>query len=196
MATCESPVVANCTAGTRLWLSHANGTISVWERERAQHLETLHNLAADGLPAVAVQLCSLGAARVLGVVRDAVVAWDASAYERLAAARGYAVGNSTALCAAFNTRMERYYAWTGHSDGSVCVWALRQAGLGMLPPDIVALRKRFPNMRVLTHDERERAVAESKSALLLSPRDSASMVRTLIAARWRSLARSLAVSVR
>src|SRR4051794_3233197 len=122
MAALESPVVAHATGGTRLWLAHADGSITVWDRERAQHLETLSNLAADGLPAVAVQLCSFGAARVLGVVRDAVVAWDATGHERVAAARGYATGNNTALCAAFNTRTERYYAWTGHSDGSVCVW--------------------------------------------------------------------------
>jgi hypothetical protein len=166
-ATLESPVVSHTTGGTRLWLAHADGTITVWDRERAQHLETLSNLAGDGMPAVALQMCAFGASRVLGVVRDAVIAWDAMACERIASARGYAGGNNTSLCAAYNTRAARYYAWTGHSDGSVCVWALRQAGLGLLPPDLAALRKRFPNLRVSARDD-------NRSSAMLSPRDSVS----------------------
>lgn len=154
---------------------NSDGSLTVWNSERCTPIHTMKNLANDNVAqprAVASKLVSFGPTRVLGVVRDAVVMWHATTLERVAVARGYAMGNAVSCCRVYNSRTRRYYAWTGHTDGSVCVWTLHQAVLGLAPPDLSALQRRFPNLTIggISKEERQRLADESGSGLCVTPR--------------------------
>jgi WD40 repeat protein len=165
-----SHIVASASTPMFTWTAHADGTVTVWDHERVVVMRTLRDLGGDGEQVNITKLAAFGATRAFGTVRDCVMVWDLTTGQRVALAQGYANGKNTTIVPVYNTARKRYYAWTGSTDGSVCVWAMPPSGLNMAAPDIAALQLKFPTMRVLSREQRETVAQEQGVDALIVPR--------------------------
>jgi hypothetical protein len=187
-----SPVVASARSAAALWTAHGDGAVGIWDQNQAQITRQLAHIGDSDSGTVA-KLTQFGSC-VLGTVRDCVVAWDFNSEKRLMHAHGYANGKNTTIVPVYNVARRRYYAWTGSTDGSVCVWSMFPNSLA--PPDVAALREQFPTMRTLSRDERE-AAAHDQGVDVVLPRSlghSTSIPISIIAARSAAASAAAAVA--
>lgn len=165
-----SHVVGSASTAMLTWTAHADGTVTVWDHERVLVMRTLRDLGGDGEQINITKLAAFGSTRAFGTVRDCVMVWDFSNGQRVTSAHGYANGKNTTIVPVYNSARKRFYAWTGSTDGSVCVWSIPPSGLNMPAPDLAARMVKYPTMRVLTREQREALAHEQGVEALIVPR--------------------------